>query len=76
MEVTLDATELADVAGVEDEDEDEDALAEQVRSKSGVVLKVAPTIPKLGLGVVGAASWSVYHHVLYLPKMAHPTWSQ
>lgn len=51
--------------------------AEQDRSKSGVSLKVLPTIPKLGLGVTGAASWRVNHHVLTLPKrVAHPTASQ
>jgi hypothetical protein len=32
----------------------------QVRSKSGVVLRVEPTMPKLGLGVVGKESWRVY----------------
>lgn len=52
------------------------------RSYSGVVLNVAslllvPTRPKLGFGVVGAASWRTYHQVLTLPKAdAHPTSSQ
>jgi len=37
-----------------------DPGAGQVRLYKGVVLSVEPTIPKLGLGVTGAASWSVY----------------
>lgn len=78
-ELTLEAPELADVAVMDDEAllEDEVLLAEQLRSYRGVLLRVEPTTPKLGLGVVGAASWSAYHQVLYLPKAtAHPTWSQ
>ena len=78
-EVMLEAPELADVADIDDEAllEDKLVLAEQLRSYSGVLLRVEPTTPKLGLGVVGAASCSVYHHVLYLPKSSlHPTWSQ
>lgn len=47
-------------AGGEDEEgpglELDEATAEQDRSYSGVVLKVLPTMPKLGLGVVGAPS--------------------
>ena len=36
--------------------EEEDDTPEQLRSKSGVLLNVEPTIPKLGLGDVGKAS--------------------
>ena len=77
-EVVLEEPELADVADVDDVAllEDELVLAEQLRSYSGVVPPDAPTTPKLGLGVVGAASWSAYHQVLVLPKRGHPTWSQ
>lgn len=44
----LDDVELCEVAEL---DEDEDP--EQERSYKGVVLRVVPTTPKLGLGVVG-----------------------
>ena len=40
---------------------------------TGVVVRLEPTIPKLGLGVPGAASCSVYHQVLTLPNKEHPT---
>ena len=49
------------------------------RSYNGDVLKVLslvlpPRRPKLGFGVVGAASCRTYHQVLTLPKAdAHPT---
>jgi len=52
------------------------------RSYSGDVFKVLslvllPRRPKLGTGVVGAASCRTYHQVLTLSKAdAHPTWSQ
>jgi len=52
------------------------------RSYSGDVPKVeslvlVPRRPKLGTGVVGAASCRTYHQVLTLPKAdAHPTSSQ
>jgi len=59
-----------------DEVLDEDvALAEQERSYSGVVLE-EPMTPKLGLGVVGAASWTVYQYVFAWPNSLHPTSSQ
>lgn len=45
-------------------------------SNSGVSLKVLPTMPKLGFGVTGAASWRVNQYVLTTPKLAHPTLSQ
>jgi len=51
-------------AGAEDdEEEDEGSLStsSQLRSKRGVVESVLPTMPKLGLGVSGDASWRVYH---------------
>lgn len=38
--------------------------------------RVLPTIPKLGAGVVGAASCSVYHQTFVLPKSGQPTSSQ
>lgn len=42
-----------------------------------MVDRVLPTTPKLGEGVVGAASWSVYHQVLVLPnRVSQPTSSQ
>jgi len=67
--------------------EDDSKLAgsvtlEHERSYSGCVLNVLslvllPTRPKLGSGVVGAASWRTYHQVLTLPNAdAHPTSSQ
>jgi cobalamin biosynthesis protein CobT len=57
---------------VPEEDED-DELAEQVKSKAGVVLKVSPTIPKLGLD---PASYKVYQKTLVFPNNEHPTSSQ
>lgn len=48
----------------------------QERSNRGVVLRVLPTMPKLGFGVTGAASWRVYHQVLIFPKLGQPTASQ
>jgi hypothetical protein len=49
----------------------------QDRSNKGVVVKVLPTSPKLGLGVAGEASWRVNHQVLTLPKsVSQPTVSQ
>lgn len=56
--------------------EDAEEIAGHCRLNSGVVVKPEPTIPKLGLGVVGAASCTVYHQVLTLPNSEHPTWSQ
>ena len=50
--------------------------AGQVRLYRGVVLRVDPTSPKLGLGVTGAASCRVYQNVLILPNTVHATWSQ
>jgi hypothetical protein len=61
-----------------------DTLKESVtlaheRSYNGDVLKVLslvllPRRPKLGFGVVGAASCRTYHQVLTLPKVdVHPT---
>jgi hypothetical protein len=71
----------------EDEDEDADEVAAapvktdlepegQVKLNKGVVLNWPLTRPKLGSGVVGSASWRVYHQVLVLPNKAHPTSSQ
>jgi len=73
---------VAEVAvAVDDLDDDELLLmtapaAGQVRSYKGVVLSVDPTSPKLGLGVVGAASCKVYQNVLILPSTVQATWSQ
>jgi hypothetical protein len=36
-------------------------ILSQLRSNRGVVESLLPTMPKLGLGVSGAASWRVYH---------------
>lgn len=73
--VELDAT--AEVDDDPDEAEDEELeTAEQDRSNNGVVLKVEPTIPKLGEGTVGSASWRVNHQVLTLPRRGHATSSQ
>jgi len=60
----------------DDEEEVEESLIEQLKSYRGVVVKEEPTIPKLGLGVTGAASWSVYHQILVFPKRGQPTSSQ
>lgn len=45
-------------ADADEEDDESEVLQE--RSYRGVVDKASPTIPKLGEGVVGAASWRVY----------------
>ncbi|KAL2167770.1 hypothetical protein VTG60DRAFT_830 [Thermothelomyces hinnuleus] len=45
-------------------------------SKSGLVPSSSPMIPKLGSGFPLAASRSVYHQTLALPKSGHPTASQ
>ncbi len=68
-----DATLTVDEEAVVAELEDAEEIAGHWRLYSGVVVKLEPTIPKLGLGVVGAASCSVYHQVLTLPKSEHPT---
>lgn len=59
---------------VELDEELEEELQE--RSYKGVVVKVLPTIPKLGDGVSGAASWRVYHQTFVSSKRGHPTSSQ
>lgn len=69
-------TDEAEGPAVEDAAAEEEEEAEQERSKRGVVLRVLPTIPKLGLGVTGSASWRMYHQVLVLPNRGHPTSSQ
>jgi len=40
------------------------------------LLSVLPTIPKLGFGVTGAASWRVNQYMSIFPKLGHPTASQ
>ena len=67
-----------EVVALEDKLEDAglNGMAGQVRLKRGDVLNCVPTMPKLGLGVVGKESRRVYHHTLILPKMLHPTSSQ
>ena len=66
--------ELEDGRAAEDEDDDPwPEAAPQVRLYSGVVVSELPMTPKLGLGVAGAASWSVYHQTLVVWKMAQPT---
>lgn len=65
------------VAEAEDAEREEelDTLG-HVKSKSGVVLSVDPTIPK-GSGIgLGAVSCRVYHQVLMFPKREQPTSSQ
>jgi len=56
-EVELKVTEVAVLDGVLEAEvlllDEETALAGQVRSNRGVSLKTLPTMPKLGLGVVG-----------------------
>lgn len=70
-----DAEDVADAVAEDDDEEDE--TSEQLKSYKGVVLRVEPTMPNEGFGVVGAASWSVYHQVLTLPNnMLQPTSSQ
>lgn len=54
----------------------DDPGAGQVRSYSGVVVRVEPIRPKLGLGVLGAASCRVYQKVLILPRTEQATSSQ
>ena len=60
IEVDAEAAEAAeDVAAPDDEElllATTDPAAGQVRLYKGVVVRVEPTSPKLGLGVVGAAS--------------------
>lgn len=41
-----------------------------------MLVRVEPTMPKLGLGVTGSASCRVNHHVLILPNDAQATSSQ
>jgi len=74
--VELDATAEVEEDPDEAEDEELEETAEQERSNNGVVLKVEPTIPKLGEGTVGSASWRVNHQVLTLPRRGHATSSQ
>jgi len=58
----------------EEEDEvDEEVTLEQERSKRGVVLMLAPTVPKLG---EDPASSRVYQKMLTFPNRGHPTSSQ
>ena len=52
MAASMAAVTLADGMLVDEEV----VTPEQLRSKSGVSLRVVPTTPKLGLGVVGKAS--------------------
>jgi len=78
---SVDAVELEAAAEVEDdpdeaEDEELEETSLQERSKRGVVLRVEPTIPRLGEGVVASASWRVNHQVLTLPRRGHATSSQ
>lgn len=56
------------------EDDADEELHE--RSYSGVMDRELPTIPKLGDGVSGAASWRVYHQTLVAPNRGHPASSQ
>lgn len=58
----------------DEEDDESDALQE--RSYRGVVDSLSPTIPKLGEGVSGAASWRVYQKTLVFPNRGQPTSSQ
>lgn len=64
------------LAEPEDTAADDDVEELQARLYRGVVDRVLPTMPKLGEGVVGAASWSVYHQTLVVPNRGHPTASQ
>lgn len=70
--------ELADVATLvlDDEDEDDDEALLHDKSNSGAELKSLPIRPNDGAGVVGAASCIVYHHVFVLPNREQPTSSQ
>lgn len=67
----------AGVAADDDEDEPEPEpaplTAPHVRLYRGVVVKVLPMTPKLGSGVAGAASWSVYHQMLSDWNSGQPT---
>jgi len=64
------------VAVGETEEVDPVSTPTQERLNSGVVVRVDPIIPKLGLGVAGSASCIVYHQVLVFPNRGQPTWSQ
>lgn len=64
------------VAVDEPELEEDEELSGQLRSYSGVLLRVIPTTPKLGLGVSGKASCKVYQNVVICPKTLQPTCSQ
>lgn len=62
------------VLGEDEAEEEPDGDDEHERSKRGLPLRSVPTRPKLGLGMSGAASCSVYHHVFTLPKsLLQPT---
>lgn len=54
--VELEATAEVEADPDDAEDEEPEETSLQERSKRGVVLRVEPTIPKLGEGVVGSAS--------------------
>lgn len=68
--------DVVDVGAADELEDDEDVIFLHDISKSGVVLNGFPTMPKLGFGVEGDASWSVYHQTLVLPNRGQPTWSQ
>ena len=69
VDATLETDEEADGTELEDADD----IVEHSKLYSGVVDKLDATMPKLGLGVVGAASCKVYHQVLTVPNKEHPT---
>lgn len=73
---TVPEAEAVPEADADADEEGEESEALQERSYRGVVDKVLPTIPKLGEGVSGAASWRVYQKTLVFPKRGQPTSSQ
>ena len=68
-DATLDTEVEAIVAELDDANE----IAGHCSEYNDVVVKLDPTMPKLELNVVGAASRNVYHPVLTLSKWEHPT---
>lgn len=66
---------LVEEAEAEDDEVPELALSHD-KSYRGLLVRVEPMTPKLGLGVVGDESWKVYHQTLVLPNMGQPTSSQ
>ena len=59
-----------------DEEGDRTVTSLQEISNRVLSLSLLPTIPKLGFGMTGSASWRVNQYMLIFPKFGHPTASQ